>query len=335
MAVRPYHIWCFWVSPDQPEKPCKLNLFQIEQFFRKFCETLIAVVLGNFFMVTNVGQNQPYILSDEPTQSLVVVVPGRGGIVTDWRTQDQKIFYMDKERLADPNLSVRGGIPLLFPICGNLPEDTYTSNGETYKLKQHGFARSLPWEVTRQSGEDGASITVTLCSNDQTWAVYPFNFELNYTYILRGNTLEIRSSHTNLSQKPMPFSTGIHPYFAVNDKSKLEFDLPSNEYKVKGEQTINTFSGAFDFNSEEIDWAFINLAKQSAVVTDKSRNLKLTINYDSNYSTLVFWTLKGQNFYCLEPWTGPRNAMNTGEHLLVAEPGKTVETVISMTAELG
>ena len=286
-------------------------------------------------MPTNVGQNQPYILSDEPTQSLVVVVPERGGIVTDWRTQDQKIFYMDQERFADPTLSVRGGIPLLFPICGNLLEDTYTLNGETYKLKQHGFARTLPWEVTQQSAEDGASITVTLCSNDQTLAVYPFNFELNYTYILRGNTLEMRYAHTNLSQKPMPFSTGIHPYFAVSDKSQLEFDLPSNEYKLKGDPTVNIFPEVFNFNSEEIDWAFVNLSKQSAIVTDKSRNLKLTINYDSNYSTLVFWTIKGKDFYCLEPWTGPRNAMNTGEHLLIAEPGKTVETVISITAELG
>ena len=55
---------------------------------------------------------QPYILSDETSQSLVVVVPERGGIITDWRIQDQKIFYMDKERFADPTLSVRGGIPL-------------------------------------------------------------------------------------------------------------------------------------------------------------------------------------------------------------------------------
>ena len=95
-------------------------------------------------------------------------------------------------------------------------------------------------------------------------------------------------SHTNFYQKTMPFSTGIHRYFAVNDKSQLEFDFPSNEYKFKGKKTVNTFSGGLDFNSEEIDWAFINLAKQSAIITYKSGNLKLTINYDSNYSNLVF-----------------------------------------------
>ena len=46
---------------------------------------------------------------------------------------------------------------------------------------------------------------------------------------------------TNFYQKTMPFSTGIHRYFAVNDKSKLEFYLPSNEYNFKEKKTVNTF----------------------------------------------------------------------------------------------
>ena len=37
------------------------------------------------------------------------------------------------------------------------------------------------------------------------------------------------------------------------------------------------------------------------------------------------------SFYCLEPWTGPRNALNTGNHLLTIPPGESLETVITMT----
>jgi galactose mutarotase-like enzyme len=32
--------------------------------------------------------------------------------------------------------------------------------------------------------------------------------------------------------------------------------------------------------------------------------------------TLVFWTLKDQSFSCLEPWTAPGNALNTGLDLI-------------------
>ena len=131
----------------------------------------------------------------------------------------------------------------------------------------------------------------------------------------------------------MPFATGIHPYFAVSDKTQLNIVLPSDQYQLKSDPAIQAFSGSFDFSQAEIDWAFINLKGPSATVTDSSTGLKLTLQYDSSYSTLVFWTLQGKDFYCLEPWSSPRNAMNTGTHLLTAAPGKTVETVITFTVE--
>ncbi|NEO32533.1 MAG: aldose epimerase [Symploca sp. SIO3C6] len=287
-----------------------------------------------FAVTVEQQQYKTYMLSDNDAQSQVAVVPERGGIVTSWRFQGQDIFYLDTERFTNPTLSVRGGIPLLFPICGNLPDDKYSLNGQTYQLKQHGFARNLPWQVTDESTDECASLTVSLKSNEQTREVYPFDFELNFIYKLQGNTLELRYSHTNLSSEPMPFSTGIHPYFSVADKSKLVCSIPSSQFKVKGDDTIQTFSGQFDFEQDEIDIAFINLSKQSAIITDQSRNLKLTLSYDNHYSTLVFWTLKGKDFYCLEPWSSPRNALNTGEHLLTVEPGATMETVVSITVEL-
>lgn len=281
-------------------------------------------------MSTITTENQQYltyILTDGDSQ--VAVVPERGGIVVSWQVNGSEVFYLDAERFKDPSLSVRGGIPLLFPICGNLVDDTYTLKGETYKLKQHGFGRTLPWEVTKQATDDGASLTITLKSNDETRAGYPFDFQLDYIYTLKGNTLEQRFRHTNLSDQPMPFSTGTHPYFAVADKSQLSFDLPSSEYKVKGAPEVFAFNGQFNFDQEEIDFAFINLTGQTATVKDGDSTM--TISYDENYSTLVFWTVKGKDFYCLEPWSGPRNAMNTGDALMTVAPQETVETVISMT----
>ncbi|EKU98391.1 galactose mutarotase-like enzyme [Leptolyngbya sp. PCC 7375] len=276
---------------------------------------------------TEKQQYLTYFLTDGDSQ--VAVVPERGGIVTSWQIQGKEVFYLDTERFKDPNLSVRGGIPLLFPICGNLVDDTYTLADKTYMLKQHGFGRTSPWEVTQESTDDGASLTITLKSSDETRAVYPFDFQLDFIYTLKGNTLEQRFRHTNLSGQPMPFSTGTHPYFAVADKTKLVFEIPSTDYKIKGGRDVFAYNGRFDFDQEEIDFAFINLEGQTATVKDGDTTL--TISYDENYSTLVFWTVKGKDFYCLEPWSGPRNAINTGDFLLSAAPQETVETVISMT----
>ncbi len=270
-------------------------------------------------------------LNLQTEQSQLEVVPARGGIITSWQVQGQEIFYLDKERFANPELSVRGGVPILFPICGNLPDNTYTHNGQQYTLKQHGFARDLPWEVLQQEVDpQQAWVMLRLESNEQTKAVYPFEFQLQFTYQIQGNTLEIRQEYANLSSTPMPFSAGFHPYFCAPDKSQLEFAIPSNQYQDQKSKEISTFDGNFDFQREEIDFAFGYLNSNSSSVTDKGRKLQLIMEWDDIFSTFVFWTLKGKDFYCVEPWTAPRNALNTGEHLTILAPGATQTATIRL-----
>lgn len=282
----------------------------------------------------NVEQRQyeTYILTDEKAKSQLEVLPSRGGIATKWRIDGKEVFYLDEERLKNPEMSIRGGNPILFPICGNLVDDTYTLDGKQFKLKQHGFGRNLPWKVGEEVTVDNVSLKLHLNSNEQTKAVYPFDFQVTFTYQLHGNTLTIFQEFKNQCSEPMPFSVGFHPYFLTHDKSQLEIDIPSTEFQKKGSKEIHPFNGHFDFSQDEIDVAFNKLSAKSTSVTDKSRNLKLTLEYDDNFSTLVFWTVKGKDFYCLEPWSAPRNAMNSQEHLTVLNPGATHSAMIRLTA---
>ncbi|OLP19718.1 aldose epimerase [Leptolyngbya sp. 'hensonii'] len=275
-------------------------------------------------------QYQTYVLSDQEANSRVEVVPERGGIVTSWQVDGREMFYMDTERFTHPDLTVRGGIPILFPICGGLPNNTYTHNGQEYTLKQHGFARNLPWQVTGQSTQDGAGLTVTLESNDETRAGYPFDFQVDFTYILKGDQLEILQKYTNRSQESMPFSTGLHPYFAVTDKTQLRFNIPATELIDHRTLSHHSFAESFDFEQDEIDVAFPDLTAHSASVGDGA--LELKVYYDTTYSVLVFWTVKGKPFYCLEPWTSLRNAMITGDRLVSLPPGETLTTTVRLTA---
>lgn len=282
----------------------------------------------------NVEQRQyeTYILTDEKAKSQLEVLPSRGGIATKWRIDGKEVFYLDEERLKNPEMSIRGGNPILFPICGNLVDDTYTLDGKQFKLKQHGFGRNLPWKVGEEVTVDNVSLKLHLNSNEQTKAVYPFDFQVTFTYQLHGNTLTIFQEFKNQCSEPMPFSVGFHPYFLTHDKSQLEIDIPSTEFQKKGSKEIHPFNGHFDFSQDEIDVAFNKLSAKSTSVTDKSRNLKMTLEYDDNFSTLVFWTVKGKDFYCLEPWSAPRNAMNSQEHLTVLNPGATHSAMIRLTA---
>jgi galactose mutarotase-like enzyme len=278
-------------------------------------------------------QYHTYTLSDSLANSQLEIVPERGGIATSWRIHNNEVFYLDTDRFASPELSVRGGNPILFPLCGNLPNNIYSVDGKEYHIKQHGFARELPWTVIEQSLERAASLTLELRSSSQTKEVYPFDFCITFTYLLRGNCLEIRQRYQNLSAVTMPFYSGFHPYFLCGDKSRLEVEIPSDRYEDNRTKQSLEFTGKFDFEQDEIDAVFGNLTQRSTSVTDRSRNLKIVIAYDDFYSCLVFWTVKGKDFYCLEPWSAGRNAFNTGENLTVLSPHSQCEAVMTITAD--
>jgi galactose mutarotase-like enzyme len=275
-------------------------------------------------------QYQTYILSDG--DALIEVVPERGGIITRWQMAGQELLYLDSDRFTHPDLSVRGGIPILFPICGNLPNNTYQYGGQSYSLPQHGFGRELPWQVV-STNPDAGQIVLSLHSNDATRTVYPFEFELTFTYTLKGNTITLHQRLTNHSATILPFSVGFHPYFSVMDKSKLQLDLPSTQYQDRITGKVIDFGGSFDYSVAEIDAAFQGLSNGTSHVMDRDRNLRLTMNTSPEFSTLVFWTVQGKDFYCLEPWTAGRNAINTGIHLLNVQPHTSLETECSFAVE--
>ena len=277
-------------------------------------------------------QNQylTYCLKDEEADAYLEVVPARGGIITRWQICGEDILYLDRERFKEPNLSVRGGVPILFPICGNLPDNTYQHQGRNYSLKQHGFARDLPWQVSKQSTETAASLTLELNSNPATRQVYPFDFQLIFTYQLQGNSLKIHQKVINLSPEKMPFSIGFHPYFQVTDKTRLSFDIPSSQYLDQRSKTLHSYAGHFDFNLEEIDAAFPQITRHQSSFSDSYHQRQIILGYDDLYTTIVFWTLKDKNYICLEPWSAPRNALNTGEHLTYLEPQSSREAIVEM-----
>ena len=72
--------------------------------------------------------------------------PERGGVITNWVSDSNEILYFDEKRFMDKTKSIRGGIPILFPICGNLNTSSSVFGNGYLQLPQHGFARDLQWQ---------------------------------------------------------------------------------------------------------------------------------------------------------------------------------------------
>ena len=112
---------------------------------------------------------------------------------------------------ADPAVWGRHA-PVLFPIVGRLPDDTYLHQGRPYRLGQHGFARDAAFAVVRHTAGE---LAFRLTDSDATRAVYPFAFELTIAYALRGTALAVRWEVRNPAGAPedLLFSIGAHPAF--------------------------------------------------------------------------------------------------------------------------
>jgi galactose mutarotase-like enzyme len=109
---------------------------------------------------------------DPASSDLLRLVPERGGLVTGWRCSGREMLYLDQQRFGDPSRSVRGGIPVLFPICGGLPGDRLPLPQGEFTLPQHGFARDLPWQLAEL--EDGRGVAMELKDSAESRKLFPF-----------------------------------------------------------------------------------------------------------------------------------------------------------------
>jgi galactose mutarotase-like enzyme len=268
----------------------------------------------------------PHWLFTHPTcGDALRLVPERGGLVTGWRSGGREWLYLDEERFADPALSVRGGIPVLFPICGNLPGDRLPlPQGDTV-LRQHGFARDRPW--TLEPLADGQGVALTLVDDDATREAYPFAFRLRLEVRLAPGSLAItaRVTHTGAPEAPpMPFSLGFHPYFQVSAPGAVELVGLAERCFDHLSQTETATAAMVSRLGVGVD-CLARPSGEQVTLRDPAAGTSLTLEITPPLDRVVVWTDPPRPMVCLEPWSGPRGALLTGDGRLELAPGETRE----------
>lgn len=269
-------------------------------------------------------------LSEPRTRSGATIVPGRGAIVTRFHVGGRELLYLDEATLQDPTKNVRGGIPVLFPSPGRLTGDRFEREGRSGSMKQHGFARDLPWQANVHDDADAARATLVLRSSDATRAMYPWDFKVTLGIALKGATLRLDVSVRNTGAAPMPFGFGIHPYFlvAVGDKAGARIATRATRAFDNVSKTVVPFRG-FDLTAKEVDLHLLDHGGSESAL-DWPDGGHLALRASPEFARWVVWTLVGRDFVCVEPWTAPADALNSGESLIVVAPGATHTLWIEM-----
>ncbi len=100
--------------------------------------------------------------------------------------------------------------PVLFPIVGAVWNGEYRSQGNTYRMGQHGFARDMDFCLVK---ETDAELRYRLVSSEETKQKYPYDFCLEIGYQLEDNRIKVMWHVENTGNEIMAFQIGAHPAF--------------------------------------------------------------------------------------------------------------------------
>lgn len=242
---------------------------------------------------------------------LTVAINPLGAELTSLRDAGGRELMTD----ADPAFW-SGHAPILFPVVGRLNGDTLRVDGRDHAMRQHGFARRLPFEVVRQ---DATAATFRLAASDASRAQYPFHFVLEVAYALDAATLAIAVTIANPGAEPLPASLGFHPAFAwplpygaPREAHDITFDSdePGDIVQLSG----GLFAGR---RPSPLDGRTLHLADalftDDALIWDPVRSAGATYGADGgprlrvefpDTPSLGIWTKPGAAFVCIEPWHG-------------------------------
>ena len=264
----------------------------------------------------------------ENNNNYINFCPSRGGLITNWVLNNHQILYFDQKRFLDKSKSIRGGIPILFPICGNL-EKKHLFGDNCLDLMQHGFARDQEWNYGFNQSKN--SLCLTLSDNEITRKYYPYFFELKIEITLSTETLIFNIEIFNKSNATMPVNFGLHPYFNISDFKNVKFVDYSicclnqkNNNLVKTENLLrHSFKG--------IDLLMYSSGKTSFI--DFGLKKKITLTNPSPFDITVIWSDPPRQMLCMEPWTSPRNSLGNGFRKIEIMPNTSQKLFASILVE--
>ena len=254
--------------------------------------------------------------------------PSRGGIITNWVFNDYQILYFDQKRFLDKSKSIRGGIPILFPICGNLERKSLF--GDNFlDLMQHGFAREQEWNFGFNQSKN--TLCLTLSDNKKTRKYYPYFFQLKIEITFSIETLIFNIEIFNKSNTTMPVNFGLHPYFNISDFNNVKFlDYSKCCLNQKNNNLVKT-ENLLRNSCRGIDLLMYSSGKTSFI--DYGLKRKIILTNPSPFDISVIWSDPPRQMLCMEPWTSPRNSLGNGFRKIEIIPNSSQKLDASISVE--
>lgn len=244
----------------------------------------------------------------------------QGAHLVTWRPKDQSepVIWVSETARYAPGKSIRGGVPVCWPWFG--------PHASEPGFPAHGFARTVPWQVTRAETQDDGAIRLAfmLLQNEQTRTQFPHACRLELILSI-GTSLRAELITTNLDTAPVTIGEALHTYFRIGDIGAVEVSgLEGCTYvdKVEGGARKRQ-EGNIRINGET-DRVYLD-TEATCIITDPLLKRRIVIEKTGSRSTIVWtpWQEKAEKMGDLGPNAGWRR-------MLCVESGNALDNVVQI-----
>ncbi len=271
---------------------------------------------------------------------LLVGINKKGAELAKIQSQKDGLDYLWE---ADPTYWGRHS-SILYPIVGRVFNDEYHWEGKTFRMKQHGLARNLPFEKVHH---DASKLELVLKSDSNTLEQYPFEFVFRAVYELVDKELAITYVVENPTENTAFFSVGAHPAFRCpllpgeqRSDYALVFDQAEQAEKSMLKGGFRTGEKTWVLKDENRLFITDDLFEQDALIFNGLRSQKVSLENKagqrfwtvdfSGFPYLGIWSKNTEStFVCIEPWfgvadmTGGYPDLKLKEGILALDAGKS------------
>jgi len=275
-----------------------------------------------------------------------VVVEVGGGVRTyTFRGRDVVAGYP-----PDAKCSAGRG-QLLMPWPNRIRDGRYSMSGLSHQLALtepergnaiHGLVRWAIWSHLTQSPREKDTVTlVCRLPPQQGW---DWSLDLFVTYALTDEGLVVTPRAVNVGAGAAPFGFGAHPYLSVGEGrvDEVELGIPAGALLEVDDRLLPMGIAAVDGTDRDfrkprplgetaLDTAFTNVA------ADADGRWRVTLDHAHTGHAVTVWadatafpwlqvftgaSMPGSSGIAVEPMTCAPDAFNSGDGLLVLEPGQ-------------
>lgn len=209
----------------------------------------------------------------------------------------------------------------------------HTTKYKAGKHALHGLVYDAVFSVVQTTAdEDGAGVKLQHVYDRQDEG-YPFVYRCEIEYLLKKeNTLQVKTTITNLDDQLIPIADGWHPYFTLGDTiNNCQLEFQSKEMLEFDEELIPTgkllpyqeFGSLTDFGTTWFDNCFtLNFAEcqPMCVLRNPAKQVQLEIHPSPEYPYLQIYTPDHRQSIAIENLSAAPDAFNNGIGLKVLEP---------------